>query len=139
MSTTMQLVIRDRRTFAQGHSFDDVGPYEAIHARALFRFDPTAPEQAGVFDIDLAPRGDDGLVPAATDVWILKPVDLSKGNGAALVEFPNRGNKRCLQFFNDAPGTNDTIHTVRCRERLSDAPGLHDRRGGLAGRCVAGR
>jgi hypothetical protein len=109
MSPMMQLLIQDRRPFAQGHPFDDTGPYEAIHARALFRFDPKAPEQAGVFDIDLAPCDDDGLVPVATDVWILKPVDLSKGNGAALVEFPNRGNKRCLQFFNDAPGTNTPL------------------------------
>lgn len=72
MSTTMQLVIQDRRPFAQGHAFDDIGPYEAIHARAVFQFDPSAPEQAGVFDIELAPRDDNGLVPVATDVWILK-------------------------------------------------------------------
>jgi hypothetical protein len=102
----MQLLIQDRRPFAQGHSFGDVGSYETIRARALFRFDPKAAEQAGVFDIDLAPHDEDGLVRVATDVWILKPTDLSKGNGATLVEFPNRGNKRCLQFFNDAPGTN---------------------------------
>ena len=24
-----------------------------------------------------------------------------------VVELPNRGNKRCLQFYNDAPATND--------------------------------
>src|SRR3954447_13164548 len=102
----MQLLIQDRRAFAHGHRFADVGSYETIRACALFRLNPEAPEQAGVYDIGLAPRDEDGLVHIKTDVWILKPTDSSKGNGAALVEFPNRGNKRCLQFFNDAPGTN---------------------------------
>jgi hypothetical protein len=103
---TVKLKIQSRSSFAEGHAFGQVGAYELIKARAMLALDPDAPAQAGVYDIQLAPLDPDGLVRVATDVWILKPSDQTKGNGAVLVEFPNRGNKRCLQFFNDAPGTN---------------------------------
>lgn len=109
MTNTVELEILHRGAFAGGHAFGDTGPYERILARATFAVDPADPAHAGVFDIALAPRDPSGLVRFATDVWMLKPVDPRRGNGAALFEFPNRGNKRCLQFFNDAPGTNDPV------------------------------
>ncbi len=109
MTTLVTLETLHRGEFAGGHAFGEVGPYERILARATFAVDPADPAHAGVFDLALAPRDAQGLVRFATDVWMLRPVDLDRGNGAALFEFPNRGNKRCLQFFNDAPGTNDPV------------------------------
>ncbi|HSV82573.1 MAG TPA: alpha/beta hydrolase domain-containing protein [Ramlibacter sp.] len=109
MTKPIELTVVERGLFAEGASFGDTGAYERILARATFAADPAAPANAGVFDLALAPRDSDGLVRFATDVWILQPAAPGRGNGAVLFEFPNRGNKRCLQFFNDASGTNDPV------------------------------
>ena len=37
---------------------------------------------------------------------ILKPVDLARGNRRLIYDVVNRGNKRLVQFFNDAPPSN---------------------------------
>ncbi len=97
----------ERIAFAGGFSFGDVGAYERIKGRALMAVDPKAPDLAGVVDLDKAPRDGNGLVHFATDLLILKPVDLRKSNRRLFFDWGNRGNIRCLQFFNDAPGSND--------------------------------
>ncbi|HEX3500449.1 MAG TPA: hypothetical protein VHT04_14105, partial [Stellaceae bacterium] len=123
MGTTLteHLVIRiaDRRPFADGHSFAGSGRYERLTGRVHFAVDPLAPAQRGITDLDKAPRdkeggdkegGDqDGRVRFAADVMILKPVDLAQGNRRLFLDYGNRGNKRALQFFNDAPASNDPL------------------------------
>jgi hypothetical protein len=104
MSVTFEILARG--PFADGHGFGAAGAYERIDARAHVVVDPAAPAQAGVFDIEMAPRDAEGRVRCSVDLWLLKPAEPERGNGALVVEFPNRGNKRCLQFFNDAPATN---------------------------------
>lgn len=104
---TLEIRIDDRRTFAGGESFGDTGAYERLAGRVLFAVDPEAPAQADVVDIGLAPRDEDGLVQFEADFMILRPVD--GGNGRLFFDYGNRGNKRCLQFFNDAPHSNDPI------------------------------
>jgi hypothetical protein len=46
-------------------------------------------------------------VEFAADVFLLRPVDLTRGNGALLYDVNNRGNKLALGMFNSAPGSND--------------------------------
>ena len=60
-------------------------------------------------DLDKAPRDAHGLVHFAADFMILKPVDLSRGNRRVFYDYGNRGHKRALQFFNDAPHSNDPL------------------------------
>lgn len=105
----MSLTIRveDRRPFADGISFGDTGPYERLTGRVAFAVDPEAPAQADVVDIALAPRDAAGRVRFEADVMILRP--LEGGNGRLFFDYGNRGNKRALQFFNDAPHSNDPI------------------------------
>ena len=40
---------------------------------------------------------------------ILKPMDMARGNRRLFFDYGNRGHKRALQFFNDAPHSNDPI------------------------------
>ena len=47
-----------------------------------------------------------GKVEFESDVYILAPKDPAKGNGAVFFDVHNRGNKRVLDYFNDAPGDN---------------------------------
>ncbi|MBS7700912.1 MULTISPECIES: alpha/beta hydrolase domain-containing protein [unclassified Chelatococcus] len=106
MSGLVDFEIIGRAPFAGGHAFGQAGAYERIDARAHFVVDPSDPAYAWMIDIALAERGKDGRVHASTDLWLLKPVDLGRGNGAAMIEFVNRGNKRALQFYNDGPANN---------------------------------
>ncbi len=109
MTNLIALDILDRRAFAEGQSFGAAGPYERLKGRAHFRVDPLAAAQAGVVDIQHAPRDDDGLVRFASDLVILKPLDLAKGNRSLFFDTGNRGNIRAVQYFCDAPPTNDPI------------------------------
>ncbi len=97
----------DSQPFADGQNFGDVGPYERLKGRAHYRVDPLAAAQAGVVDIQYAPRDEDGYVTFATDLVILKPVDMARGNGSLFFDYGNRGNIRALQYFCDAAQSNE--------------------------------
>ena len=105
----IELKIADRRPFAGGRAFGDTGAYERLSGRALFRVDPLAPAQADVVDLKLAPRDAEGLVHFAADFMILRPADSARGNRRVFYDYGNRGHKRALQFFNDAPHSNDPL------------------------------
>ena len=107
MTNLIELRILQRRSFAGGHAFAGSGPYESLRGRAYFKVDPEAPAQAGVFDIYKAPLNEEGLVEFDGDFLILRPVDPQHANRRMFYDFGNRGNMRSLQFFNDAPGSND--------------------------------
>src|SRR6516164_5614971 len=73
--------ITSREVVADGMSFGDTGPYEKLRGSVFFEVDPNNPRNAVVFDLDKAPRNKEGLVEFSADFFILKPVDLKKGNG----------------------------------------------------------
>jgi len=106
MSVTLALTVEERIPFAGGHAFGEAGAYERLTGRVRFQADPSATTQPLVVDLDKAPRNAEGLVDYAADFCLLKPVDLARGNRRLFFDYGNRGNKRCLQFFNDAPGSN---------------------------------
>jgi hypothetical protein len=103
----VELSISERFAFADGHEFGAVGAYERLVGRTHFAVDPQAPGQRGITDIDKAPVDADGLVHFTGDFSILKPVDPERGNRRVFFDYGNRGNKRMLQFFNDALASND--------------------------------
>lgn len=107
MTNQIELRIHDRGPFADGHEFGDSGAYERLRGTAHYAVDPNAPAQGAVFDIGNAPVNKKGLVEFSADFFILKPVDPARGNRRLFHDFGNRGNMRLLQFFNDAPGSND--------------------------------
>ncbi len=103
----MHIQINERNVFADGATFGEAGAYELLRGRAHYSVDPAAVGNAAITDLALAPTASDGRVHFSGDVLILKPVDLARGNGRLLFDWGNRGNKRALQFFNDAPASND--------------------------------
>jgi hypothetical protein len=107
MNDRVGLSISERFPFAAGHEFGIVGAYERLVGRAHFAVDPHGEAQQGITDIDKAPVDAKGLVRFAGDFSILKPVDPERGNRRIFFDYGNRGNKRMLQFFNDAPASNN--------------------------------
>jgi hypothetical protein len=107
MNAALTFRIDDRRPFADGHDFGEMGAYERLSGRVLFAVDPLAPAQADVVDIEHAPRDAGGRVRFEADFMILRPV--AGGNRRVFFDYGNRGHKRALQFYNDAPHSNDPI------------------------------
>ncbi|MER7186159.1 hypothetical protein ABT404_43005 [Streptomyces hyaluromycini] len=100
----MRLEVHAREPFADGHRFAGTGAYEVVTATAHYAVDPEAPAHHCVPDLALAPRDDTGLVRFSGDVEILRPVD--GGRRRLFFDWGNRGNKRAVQYFCDAPHTN---------------------------------
>lgn len=100
----VRVEIRTREAFAEGRSFGRSGPYERIAGRMFLEVDPGAPANARVVDLSLAPRNARGRVEFATDFFLLKPVDATRGNRRLLYDVNNRGNKLALGAFNDRGG-----------------------------------
>src|SRR6202030_4046637 len=93
---------------AGNKSYGEAGPYVRIRGVARGTLDPRAPENAGIVDLDKAPRNEAGLVEYATDVFMLRPAMPRQGSGILVYDVTNRGSKRILQLLDDVPA-NDPI------------------------------
>src|SRR5205809_4295940 len=80
----------------------DIGTsgYEKIAGTLTFAVDPRDPRNAVVVDLDKAPRNAAGLVEFSADFYVIRPKDPARGNGSALVEVSNRGNRSLIRRFN---------------------------------------
>ncbi|MEZ5357103.1 MAG: alpha/beta hydrolase domain-containing protein [Bryobacteraceae bacterium] len=99
--------VLQRFDLAGGIAFGNTGPYETVIGKAYFTVDPKAPANRIISDIDLAPTNEQGLVEFAADFYVIKPRDPAKGNGTALFEVSNRGNKGMIGMFNRASSSLD--------------------------------
>lgn len=100
----VRLEVHSRVPFTEGHRFDGTGAYEVITATAHYSVDPEQSSHSSIPDLGLAPRDRAGLVRFSGDVEILRPVD--GGRRRLFFDWGNRGNKRAVQYFCDAPHTN---------------------------------
>src|SRR4029077_10189353 len=101
------IAVTDIADFADGHAFGAAGAYVRIKGVARGTLDPAAPENAGIVDLDTAPRNAGGLVEYATDFDILRPKDALRGNGILVYDVPNRGAKPIFNRLDDAAATDD--------------------------------
>lgn len=83
-----------------GQSFGEAGSFERVIGKAHGELDPSAPANAGIQDIALAPRNARGMVEYATDIDIVRPADPAKSNGILFFNIINRGNKGGINLFN---------------------------------------
>jgi hypothetical protein len=82
-----------------GQSFGSFGTYEQIKGVATGEIDPADRRNAGITDIDLAPRNANGKVEYRSGFTIVKPTDMSKAPGVMLYNVPNRGNHSLPNAF----------------------------------------
>ena len=93
-----RLEILERSPFASGTSFGDAGTYERSDAIAHYEVDPGNAANDGVCDLSLAARNGEGRIAFSGDLTIIKPVEMSMGNRALLMQIPNRGNRSVARF-----------------------------------------
>ena len=101
-SRVTRLDINSREPAFGGRSFGAVGAYEILLGTATAVADPGAPLNAGIVDLENAPRNADGLVEYTFEVDILKPVDVTRGNGVLVYEINNRGRNIVFGYFHEA-------------------------------------
>jgi hypothetical protein len=99
-----RIEVESRGDILGGKAFGSAGVYERLIGKLYFAVDPQNSANQIIADIDKAPRNAAGKVEFSSDFFMLKPKDLTRGNGAVLYEVSNRGNKGMLQFFNFAAG-----------------------------------
>ncbi len=92
--------------FATGASFGETGAYRLIEGCAHLAIVPDAIGADGIYTPKSIVTGPDGLIHAWGDFSILAPASPDKANGTLLVELVNRGGKRLLHNYNNAPMTN---------------------------------
>lgn len=112
-----------------GATFGDVGQYERLVGRAYGELDPRDELNSGIVYIDKAPLNAAGRIEYSVDIFILKPMDMARGNRTAFFDVLNRGGMRAFAAFhrgadtsNDPKNAGDVFCSSRAIPSLS-APG----------------
>lgn len=99
-----RIEILRREPFADGAEFAHVGCYEKLVGRVHFSADPRREANSRIVDIQFARRNGEGKVEWTADFYMLKPVELARGNRALFYDVNNRGNQTAMRMFNDSSG-----------------------------------
>src|SRR6266478_454745 len=102
-----EVLIERREIFADGHEFPITGAYEKVVGKVHGEVDPRSPLNKAIVNLDKAPRNKRGRVEYWSDLYILKPIDMERGNKKIFVDPTNRGGKQIVSSLNDAPQNND--------------------------------
>lgn len=100
----VRVEIASRTDIQEGKPFGAAGPYEKIIGRVYFAVDPANLHNRQIVDLDKAPRNAQGEVEFSSDLYLLKPKDMAKGNQAVLFEVSNRGGRGILSIVNGRDG-----------------------------------
>jgi hypothetical protein len=93
----VRVTIDRREPVLTGKPFGLAGPYETLVGTVELALDPALRQNQTVVDLALAPRNERGEVVFTADLYVLKPVDVRRGNGRLYYEVPNRGGKGILR------------------------------------------
>ena len=89
----VRFVVERTRPVLDGRSVGPAGAYERLDGTVYFEVDPRDPLNALIVNLDKAPRTPGGMVGFSAPFYILKPVDLARGNRKIFYGVNNRGNK----------------------------------------------
>ncbi len=108
----VRIVVERTTPYAGGEAFGDVGPFERLDGTVHMEVDPDDPLNAVIVNLDRAPRNDRGMVEFSAPFFIVKPVDMARGNQKLLYGINNRGNAIELGFHtfpSTGPGADDGL------------------------------
>ena len=84
--------------YAGGKEFGDAGRFERLDGTVYMEVDPDDPLNSVIVNLDRAPRNERGMVEFSAPFFIIKPVDMARGNRKLLYGINNRGNAIELPF-----------------------------------------
>jgi Alpha/beta hydrolase domain len=96
----VRVEVTSRSDIQDGKPFGAAGAYEKITGRVYFAVNPANLHNRQIVDLDKAPRNAQGEVEFSSDLYLLKPKDMAKGNQAILFEVSNRGGRSILSIVN---------------------------------------
>ena len=96
--TTWQ--VETRGVYADGRSFGDFGVFEIVTGRVRYSIDPMDRRNAGIVDLEHAPRDEDGRVRFSGDYTVVAPRDQPARK--VLIDVPNRGRRLAFSILNRA-------------------------------------
>jgi hypothetical protein len=105
----VRFVVEQTRSFAGGMAFGTTGAYERLDGTAYMEVDPNDPLNAVIVNLNKAPRNVRGMVEFSSPFFILKPVDMGRGNHKIFYAINNRGNKNSIGRFDFAVESNDPL------------------------------
>src|SRR4051812_19298263 len=88
----VRIEVQSRTDVLAGKLFGSAGAYEKLSGKMYFAVDPGNSADKIITDVDKAPRNAAGKVEFSSDFYMIKPKDLSRGNGTVFYEVANRGN-----------------------------------------------
>lgn len=94
-----------------GASFGNVGHYEKLVGRAYGELDPKDESNHGIVYIDKVPLNAAGRVEYSFDIYIVKPMDMSRGNRTVFYDVVNRGDQRAFAVFHVGANTGNNPTT----------------------------
>ena len=95
-------IVQDKPAFG-GAAFGSVGAYRQLSGWVNCDLDPRHSLNAGIVNLDKAPRNERGTVDYRVEFCLLAPADVGRGNGWLFYEVLNRGNKLVPVRINNAP------------------------------------
>ncbi|MFL6443310.1 MAG: alpha/beta hydrolase domain-containing protein [Candidatus Sulfotelmatobacter sp.] len=95
----VRVELTSRVDLLNGKLFGEAGAYERIAGRVYFAVSVTNPHNLRIVDLDKAVNLKNGEVEFSADFIAIRPKDPHKGNGAMLLENPNRGHSRILSLI----------------------------------------
>ena len=90
----VRLVVEQKRPVAAGKGYGNVGPYERLDGTVYIEVDPRDPLNAVIVNLDKVPRTPKGMVGFTAPFFIMKPVDMARGNRRLFYDWGNRGHIR---------------------------------------------
>ena len=105
----VRIDVEGRDDVADGRSYGNAGPYERLAGWIHYAVDPENSANRIVTDIGFAPANGAGLVEFSADFVLVKPKDVSAGNGAVFFDVVNRGRIAALGRFNGAASPGDPL------------------------------
>ncbi len=88
--------VTSRKDVLAGQQFGSAGAYERIAGRIYFSLPVANPHNLRIVDLSNAANLKDGEVEFSADFTVVRPKDVSRGNGSMVLEVPNRGNSRII-------------------------------------------
>ena len=98
-----RIEITHQAPYADGQAFGEAGPFELIRARLRYAVNPLLEDHRRITDLECATRGTDGCVRFSGDLVLIRPQDPSVGNGALVIDVPNRGRSLLPGALNRTP------------------------------------